>query len=123
MKFQLDTALGGNQLTRAEPGCVWVNGEAHRQSVLVPWSGPVMPWPVAHFEDLNSQHFEGLLGHSPELVLLGTGPKLRHVHPQFTQPLMRAGIGLDAMDVAAACRTFSVLTAEGRKVLAAFILG
>lgn len=123
MKFQLDTALGGNQLTRVEPGCVWVNGQAHRQSVLVPWIGSVMPWPVASFEALRSEHFEGLLEHAPELVLLGTGARLQHVQPRLTQSLMRAGIGLDAMDVAAACRTYSVLTSEGRKVLAALILG
>jgi uncharacterized protein len=34
---------------------------------------------------------------------------------------MHAGIGMDCMDLAAACRTFSVLTAEGRKALAALI--
>ncbi len=121
MKFQLDTATGGNLITRVEPGCVWVNGQAHQQSVLVPWAGPVTPWGASDFEGLETAHFDALLALKPELVLLGTGARLRFAHPGLTQGLMRAGIGLDCMDLAAACRTFSVLTAEGRKVLAALI--
>jgi uncharacterized protein len=121
MKFQLDSAQGGNLLTRVEPGCVWVNGAAHRSAVLVPWAGAVMPWDVATFDDLRGAHFEAMLALSPELVILGTGARLRFVHPSLTQALMHAGIGVDCMDLAAACRTYSVLTSEGRKVLAALI--
>jgi uncharacterized protein len=121
MKFQLDTAAGGNLLTRVEPGCVWVNGQPHRSPVVVPWAGAVSPWPVNGFDDLRAEHFDALLALKPELVLLGTGARLRFAHPSLTQSLMRAGIGVDCMDVAAACRTYSVLTAEGRKVLAALI--
>lgn len=121
MKFQLDTATGGNVITRVEPGCVWVNGQAHQRPVVVPWAGPVVPWDLEDFDALRATHFEALLGLKPELVLLGTGARLRFVHPALSQSLMHAGIGMDCMDLAAACRTFSVLTAEGRKALAALI--
>ncbi len=121
MKFQLDTAAGGNLLTRVEPGCVWVNGQPHRSPVLVPWAGPVSAWPVDGFDGLRPAHFEAMRDLRPELVLLGTGARLRFAHPSLTHPLLQAGIGVDCMDLAAACRTYSVLTAEGRKVLAALM--
>ena len=122
MKFQLDAALTGNVLSRVEPGCVWVNGTAHTESVIVPWAGAVEPWGVATFEDLSSEHFERLLAFKPELVLFSSGATLRFAHPRLTQHLMAAGVGVDCMDLHAACRTYNVLTAEGRKVIAALLL-
>ncbi len=58
----------------------------------------------------------------PEVVLLGTGTRLRFPHPRLTRALTDAGIGVEVMDTPAACRTFNILAAEGRKVLAAVIL-
>lgn len=55
------------------------------------------------------------------MVLLGTGSRLRFPHPQLSAPLARAGIGLEVMDVQAACRTYNILMAEERRVLAALI--
>ena len=57
----------------------------------------------------------------PEVILLGTGNRLQFPHPRLTQPLQQAGIGLEAMDTVAACRTYNILMAEGRQVLAALL--
>lgn len=73
------------------------------------------------FEALEIAHFEWLRRQQPEIVLLGTGPKLRFPHPSLTRPLMEAGIGLEVMDNGAACRTYNLLASEGRKVLAAIL--
>ena len=58
----------------------------------------------------------------PEIVLLGTGSRLRFPHPRLTAALARARIGLEVMDVQAACRTYNILAGEGRHVLAALLL-
>ena len=65
------------------------------------------------------EHFAGLLTHAPEIVLLGTGAVLHFPGPALTHPLTAAGVGLEVMDTPAACRTFNILTSEGRRVLAA----
>ena len=57
----------------------------------------------------------------PEVILLGTGNRLQFPHPRLTRPLQQAGIGLEAMDTVAACRTYNILMAEGRQVLAALL--
>ena len=57
----------------------------------------------------------------PEVILLGTGSRLHFPHPSLTHPLQLAGIGLEAMDTVAACRTYNILMAEGRQVLAALL--
>ena len=122
MKFQLDEQLGGNAISRHDGQCVWVNGQPNRASLLVPWRGDVQPWNVTKLEELTEAHFEQILSAKPELVILGTGPKLRFVSPALYRSLIQAGIGLETMDLGAACRTYNVLASEGRAVLAALLI-
>ena len=58
---------------------------------------------------------------SPELVIFGSGSRLRFPKPALLQPLMTRRIGFETMDTAAACRTYNVLLAEGRAVVAALL--
>jgi uncharacterized protein len=67
---------------------------------------------------LSEDHFSRLVLLKPEMVLLGTGTKLRFPHPRLSRALVQARIGLDVMDTGAACRTYNILMAEGRGVLA-----
>jgi uncharacterized protein len=71
---------------------------------------------------LAPAHFETFVALSPEIVLLGTGARLRFPRPELTRALVEARIGLEVMDVQAACRTYNILAAESRKVAAAVLL-
>jgi uncharacterized protein len=122
MKFQPDTASGVNTITRHEPGRVWVGSTLFDHSVLVPWAGAVRPWAVTAFSELAVPHFEAWLGLQPELVIFGSGARLRFAHPSLLRALMERGIGVETMDTPAACRTYNVLVSEGRSVLAALLL-
>ena len=122
MKFQLDEPQGGNSISRHDGQCVWVNGEAHRESLLVPWRGEVQPWNLKRFEDLSEAHFQQMLGLKPELVIFGSGARIRFARPALYRSLIDARIGVETMDLAAACRTYNVLASEGRTVLAALLL-
>jgi uncharacterized protein len=74
------------------------------------------------FDALTEADFRALLDYSPEIVLLGTGAAQRFPHPRTTAPLMAAHVGLEVMDTRAACRTWNILAAEDRRVVAALIL-
>lgn len=67
-------------------------------------------------------HFESLSLLNIELVIFGSGLRNRFAQPQWLQPLIAKRIGIESMDTAAACRTYNVLVAEGRRVAAALIL-
>ena len=121
MKLQADRLEGQNAIVRHGPGGVLVNGVEHRHSVIVPWAGEVMRWPVDGFEALTEAHFAALAALAPELVIFGSGPKIRFVHPALLKPLIGRRIGVETMDSAAACRTYNVLLAEGRSVVAALL--
>lgn len=122
MALQLDSPTGGNVIHRVEPGCVWINGKEWTESVIVPWQGPVTPWGVNGFDALQAADFERLLALRPELILFGSGPQLRFAHPALYRAVIDARVGLDTMDLAAACRTFTVLTSEHRQATAALLL-
>ena len=122
MKFQPDSLAGTNTVSRHEPGTVWVNGMQWAHSLLLPWRGEVQRWPVDGLAMLAAAHFEQVLALKPELVIFGSGARLQFVSPALYRCLIEARIGIETMDTAAACRTYNVLAAEGRSVVAALLL-
>jgi uncharacterized protein len=119
--MQADRVEGNNAISRHGPHGVLVNGVEHRHSVIVPWKGEVLPWEVADFDALSEADFERLAALGPELVVFGSGARLRFPPPALMRALMGRRIGLETMDTPAACRTYNVLIAEGRAVVAALL--
>ena len=121
MKLHLPAATTENHFTGYGPGYVMVNNVRHEKNIIV-LPERLMQWDVAAFQALSGQDFEFLANLAPEIVLLGTGSDLRFPHPSLSQSLADARIGLEVMNTPAACRTYNILMAEGRKVAAALLL-
>lgn len=79
-------------------------------------------WNATDFASLTPAHFEYFLALKPEVILLGTGAKQQFAHPNLYLALINAGISIEFMDTPAACRTYNILVAEDRKVVAAVLL-
>ena len=62
------------------------------------------------------------IGVDLQVVIFGSGAKLRFVSPALLRGLIERGIGVETMDTAAACRTYNILAQEGRRVVAALLL-
>ncbi|MBV8659397.1 MAG: Mth938-like domain-containing protein [Burkholderiales bacterium] len=120
MKLHANSAGHLNVFTAYGDNHVMVNQVRHEGSLIVTPLA-VSPWRPTAFDDLNADDFATLLGWQPEVVLLGTGARMRFPHPRLTRALLEAHIGVEAMDVSALCRTFNILVAEDRKVLAAVL--
>ena len=121
MKLQPDR-IDGQTINASGPGWVAINGERVRHSVVICSRGQRLDWECGSFADLGPAHFERLATLEAELVIFGSGPRLRFPPPAWLQPLMARRIGLETMDTATACRTYNILASEGRNVLAALIL-
>jgi len=122
LKLQPDRATGVNVINACLDDHLIVNGQVWRQPLLLSAQGDPVMWDVGRFDELASEHFERIARLAPELVILGSGKRLRFAHPSITQPLMAQRIGIETMSTAAACRTFNVLANEGRRVLAAMLI-
>ncbi len=121
MKFHAERSEGLNAITRHGLEGVVVDGVEHRRSLLVPWQGAVQAWRPADFDALEAADFEAVAALAPALVVFGSGPRLRFPKPALLRPLIDRRIGIETMDTAAACRTYNVLLAEGRSVVAALL--
>ena len=104
------------------PGWVVVNGERYDQSLLIGSGGQLKTWACATHADLTPHHFAQLADWNPELVVFGSGAKLRFPSPVLLRPLIERGIGVETMDTMAAARTYNILAGEGRRVVAALML-
>jgi uncharacterized protein len=96
--------------------------EKIEQSIVIGSRGEKFAWDCARFEDLTPAHFERLADIRPELVIFGSGSRLRFAPPAFLRSLMAARIGIETMDTLAACRTYNILAGEGRIVLTALLI-
>jgi uncharacterized protein len=105
------------------PGWVRVDGDLINHSVVVSSAGQRFDWLCSRFEDLTVSHFNQLAELGPELVIFGSGPRIRFPSPVWLQSLMAKRIGLETMDTQAACRTYNILAGEGRSVVVALLLG
>ena len=122
MKFQPDIPEGVNAITRHERGRIVVGGAVIEHAAVVPWSGAVLDWEAPAFAALTAAHFERLLALEPEVVIFGSGERLRFPPPALLRALIERGIGVETMDSGAACRTYNILASEGRRVVAALLL-
>ena len=122
MKFQPDVLAGTNVVTRHGDGEIWVGNTRHEHSLLVPCVGPVVRWRPEGPDGLAEADFEAVLALKPELVIFGSGARLRFVSPALMRCLIDRRIGVETMDTGAACRTYNVLVSEGRSVVAALLL-
>lgn len=121
MKLHPDK-LKGLVITGLGPGWIAVNGEKQFNSLVLDSQAACTPWPIQGFTDLGAAAFAPLALLRPELLLFGSGTQLRFPHPSWLQAFIEHGIGWETMDTAAACRTYNILTSEGRHVVAALIL-
>lgn len=121
LKLHLSNFSGINAFTGYGEGYVMVNRLRYARSLVVLRERIVTDWQPAGFDQLTAGDFAQLAALEPEIVLLGTGSRLRFPRPELTRALIDARIGIEVMDVQAACRTYNILAAEERKVAAALL--
>jgi uncharacterized protein len=121
LKLHLESASALNTFTGYGEGYVMVNRRRIEKSVVVLPDRILEDWPARRFDELAAEHFERLADLGREIVLLGTGGRLRFPRAEILAPLVRAGVGVEVMDLQAACRTYNILLAEERKVAAALL--
>ena len=126
LKLHQSRQAGINTFTGYGDGFVLVNGRRVERSIIVMPDALIEDWSATTFDALTAADLEVLTELDNEVVLLGTGPALRFPRTELIRPiaakLAQSRAGLEVMDVQAACRTYSILVAEGRKVAAALLM-
>ncbi len=121
MKIYDSSTRGQNAFTGYGDDFVTVNGTQYRCSLLLTIDTLTDNWPVTAVGELTTKDLESLPVQPGGIILLGTGPRQEFPDRQLMRTMAGRRIAVEVMDTAAACRTFNLLIAEGREVLAAII--
>lgn len=122
MKFTLEPGVTANLIRGYSDSEVRIGGHSVRGSCIVTADTLITQWEPQSFAELGSAHLEALLALNPELVVLGSGPTQRFAPAEIRALLSSRGVGLEVMQLGAACRTFNVLVQEERRVAAGLFL-
>jgi uncharacterized protein len=122
MRFTQDSSSGVNLIRSYRAGEIRINDSVLRDAVIVSASALIAQPELRQVGDLAAEHTARILALDPEVVLLGTGLRQTFPAASFSAQFLRAGIGFEAMDTGAACRTFNVLVAEQRRVVAVLLM-
>ena len=145
MKLHTDHNAALNTVTGYGNGFVEINKIRFNHAIAFGPEGPVNRWlaespdeittalllqaagltlkpvdPLA-FLDSNEPPQPEVDGVKPEVLLVGTGSRQRMLDHNIIKPLLRAGVGVECMTTEAAARTYNILMAEGRQVIAALL--
>ena len=122
LKLHAASSPQSNLFTAYGDGYVEVNAVRFGRSIVVMPDRDVLEWQADRFDALTTESFAFVAALEPELVVFGSGTRLRFPHRALIAPLTARGIGVETMDVQAACRTYNILMAEGRKVAAVLLI-
>jgi uncharacterized protein len=126
MRFTRDASLGINLIRSYGGGELHINDTVYRGALVVSAAALFNEPHLITFDALLSDEVWGadasrILALDPEVVLLGTGARQIFPPAAFGARLMRKSIGVEIMDTGAACRTYNVLVAEQRRVVAVLL--
>ena len=122
VKFTLEPGVPANLIRGYSDHEIRIGERSVHESCIVTADTLITPWEPRSFAELEAAHLEALLALSPELVVLGTGQLQQFPSAEIRALLGSRGVGLEAMPLGAACRTFNVLVQEERRVAAGLFL-
>jgi uncharacterized protein len=122
LKLHLSQHEGINIFSGYGEGYVTINQVRYEHNLIVLPDHIIENWQIENIEQLEAAHFDCIRPFQPEIVLLGTGATLRFPDPKLMKVMISSGIGLEVMDTHATCRTYNILSTEGRRVAAALII-
>jgi len=122
LKLHLNTSITKKTFTAHGEGYVTVSHERFEHPIVVTPEQVLTDWQPQGFDALDETHFAYFLALKPEILLFGTGAQQRFPHPRLYHALSAEGIGVEFMNTAAVCRTYNILMAEDRRVVAAILL-
>ncbi|HEY0180342.1 MAG TPA: MTH938/NDUFAF3 family protein [Dokdonella sp.] len=123
MQLSQDLPEGHLFFRTCAAGSVTVVDRVLTKSFLLAPDRLVEDWPVTSADRLDAAAVDAIAALEPEVVLLGTGDRQTFPPQAIRALLLQRRLGVEIMSNAAACRTYNLLAGEGRRVVAAIVLG
>ena len=105
-----------------ESGRITINEKHYQESLILSPQQMIAPWSVGSIDELQPDLLADIFALKPDVVLLGTGDTQVFPDISILGAFAQHGLGVEVMNTGALCRTFNILVAEDRNVVAAIIL-
>ncbi len=122
MQLTMENTGQANRISGYAVGQVTINEQVYVGTTVVTPDVLWAEWDPVRPADLTVDHLEHLLELKPEIVLIGTGQRQHFPPRELMVRAVQAGVGIEAMTTEAACRTYNVLIAENRRVVATLFM-
>jgi uncharacterized protein len=121
VKFSQHNASSANIVRRYSAASIWVGEQELTASCLVSADRIVTDWPPRSVAEFEPPHLQAVFDLDPEVVALATGATAQFPRAAIRAEFGARRIGLEVMALGAACRTYNVLIAEGRRAVIAVL--
>ncbi|MEH6455296.1 MAG: Mth938-like domain-containing protein [Cocleimonas sp.] len=118
MKFAEDHNSANYKISGYDHESIAINGLAHTESLVLSPMELLKNWAPSKYNELSTDDLDAIYAMKPEIIILGTGQKQVFPPSEILRRLAKEQIGYEIMDTQAACRTFNILMAEDRTVVA-----
>jgi uncharacterized protein len=122
MKFSEADIGGGHRIQGYAPGRIVIDGTSYTTGLILTPERILSGWGPASAAELGEDHIGALVALDPQVIIIGTGARQVFPAPAVYAAAMRCGVGVEVMDTGAACRTYNIVMAEGRKVVAGLMV-
>ena len=122
MKLHQQLTANVNTVRAFEQGCITINNEPCRNSLIVTANMLDKKWNIESPEQLTTEAIRELLVYQADIILIGTGKNHHLLDPLLSLEAIQQGTGIEIMTTEAACHTYNILLGEDRLVLAALII-
>lgn len=122
MKFLQPDDGAGHLIHGYWPGLIVIDGRGYHTGLILSPERIVTGWGPTCAADLTEDHIEALIDLTPQVIVIGTGERQVFPEPRVYFAALARGVGVEIMDTGAACRTYNILMAEGRRVAAGLIM-
>ena len=122
MTFTLESSSRVNLVRAYSRAELRIGEELVHSSCIVSADRLITDWPPARFDALRPEHLQAIFDLEPEVVLLGTGERQQFPPADIRAAFAARRVGLEVMDLGAACRTYNILVQEERRAVAALFL-
>lgn len=110
------------RINRYQPGQIWVNEQPYNNSLIISPERFEPGWNIDDYSDFQANDFNDWLTDSTSLIIVGTGTVHQHISPALLLPFYQQGIGVEVMSSEKAAYTYTILSEEGRNIIAGIIL-
>lgn len=118
MKFAEDHNEAIYKITSYDAEGININGRLFQQPLVLSPSALITDWKPSSILSLTAEDLEPFYELEAEVILFGTGNRQQFPNNDVLKRLASTQVGFEIMDIQAACRTFNIIMAEGRNVIA-----